>query len=87
MTFLFVGPELNGCQKTIHSTQKATAGAIKFMSYLSSTLTRDINFSPVGNMTYTKLMDRSSKRGKDNAVGKNKRRASIFSNLCACCNY
>ena len=76
MTFLFMDTELNGCQQTVLSTQKATVGAIKLMVYLNTTLMRDINFSPVGHMTYTKLMYRTSRRGKDYAVRKNKRRAS-----------
>lgn len=65
MTLLFVGPESNECQQTVLSIQEATVDAITLMSYLKSTLIRYINFSPVGNMIYTKLMYRSSRKGKD----------------------
>lgn len=85
MTFLFVGSELNGCQQAVLSIQKATVGAIKLMVYLNSILIRDINFSPVGKMIHTKLMYRSSKKGKDYAVRKNKSikgRESIFFLIC-----
>lgn len=65
MTLLLVGPESNGCQQTVHSTQKVAVDAITLMSYFKSTLIRDINFSLVRNMIYTKLMYRSSGKGKD----------------------
>lgn len=57
---------------------------LKLMGYLSSALIRDINFSPVGNMSNTKFMYRQSKKEEmTTQLEKNKRRVSTFLN-CVC---
>ena len=53
-----MGPELNEYQQTVHSTQKATVGATKIKRLFKQWFYKDINFSLVENMSYTKLMYR-----------------------------
>lgn len=58
LTVLLVGSEPHSHRQAAQGTQKAVLVPLKVTGYFNSALTQDIDFSPLRNVRYTKLMSR-----------------------------